>query len=649
MNFFQRQDEARKQTSRLIAFYVLAVVLITLGVYFAVAFTFIGYKVQQGGTFAANVQALWNPELFLWVGLGTLAIVLIGSLYKVAQLSGGGAAVAEMMGGRRVDPGSADPAERQLLNVVEEMSIASGVPMPDVYILDGESGINAFAAGFSTDNAVVAITRGGLEQFTRDELQGVMAHEFSHILNGDMRLNIRLIGILHGILVISLIGYFIMRSTLGAGRRSSKSDKKGSALPIALMGLVIMVVGYIGVFFGKLIKSAVSRQREYLADASAVQFTRHPDGIGNALKRIGGFSNGSRIGNSHAEEASHLFFANGLRSRWAGFFATHPPLEERIRRIEPGFSAAVGGAPAPSATAAEAAPGAAGLAGATAAGAGTAPAATVANAAVMEAVGAPGPEHVAYAESLLSSLPDSLRDSAHEPFGARAIVYALLLDAKEDVRNVQLQSLAEHADAQVYEITCARSSEVDALPVHARIPLLDIALPALRRLAEGQYAQFRDNVDRLVRADEQIDLFEYALQTALMRHLEAHFHPSPSAPARVKHLLPLMPRVVELLSCLAGWGANTLEEAQKAFNSGCRELLTDQPVDLVSPEACSLEMVDSALRALEPAVPAVKQRVLSACVACIGEDGQVTVEEFELIRAIADALHCPLPPLPAAA
>ncbi|MDZ4199116.1 MAG: M48 family metallopeptidase, partial [Kiritimatiellia bacterium] len=331
MDFFSHQEDARRKTRLLVFYYGLAVALILVSVYLVLV---IGLGAAASGE-EESVIRWWNPQLFLSVSVGLLALIGAGTLYKIHQLAQGGEFVARSLGGRRVDPATTDVAERRLLNVVEEMAIASGAPVPPVFVME-EKGINAFAAGMTPSDAVIGVTRGCLETLTRDELQGVMAHEFSHILQGDMRLNLRLMGVLHGILLIALAGYFLFRSSLSAPRSRSRENKDGGGLRFALvlLGLALLVIGYIGVVFSKLIKSAVSRQREFLADASAVQYTRNPSGIAGALRRIAGYSGGSRILSPEAEEASHLFFANSLSSAWAGLLATHPPLSERIRRID---------------------------------------------------------------------------------------------------------------------------------------------------------------------------------------------------------------------------------------------------------------------------------------------------------------------------
>ena len=332
MDFFERQDKARKKTKLLVFYFILAVAALIVAVYFAALLIFSGVQAQQHRNFGESPQfALWNPQLFLGVAGGVLAVVLIGSGYKTVALAQGGSAVSEMMGARLVSPNTNDPDERKLLNVVEEMAIASGVPVPHVYVMDEEDGINAFAAGHKPGDATITVTRGCVKILSRDELQGVIGHEFSHILNGDMRLNLRLMGIIFGILCLAIIGRVLLQTARVGGRGRGQN-------PLPLLGLLLLVIGYIGVFFGRLIQAAVSRQREFLADASSVQFTRNPGGITGALKKIGGLGEtGSRLSHAHAEELSHMFFGNGVSEPFIGLLETHPPLAERIRVFDPNF------------------------------------------------------------------------------------------------------------------------------------------------------------------------------------------------------------------------------------------------------------------------------------------------------------------------
>lgn len=326
MDFFEHQDRARKTTKVLVVYFAIAVVCVIASVYVASLLIFYGSgSVRQPGEPLPEL-VLWDAQLFLYVVLGTLGVVIIGSLYKTAALAKGGSAVAEALGGRLISPNTSHPEERKLRNVIEEMAIASGVPVPKIYVLDDEKGINAFAAGHTPGDAAIGVTRGCMTLLSRDELQGVIGHEFSHILNGDMRLNLRIMGVIFGIVCLAVIGRILLYS-----RGRSREEKN----PLMFLGLALVVIGAIGVFFGRLIQAALSRQREFFADASAVQFTRNPAGLSGALQKIGGA--GSKIESAHAGEASHMFFGNGMGRPFLGALATHPPLDVRIRAIDPGW------------------------------------------------------------------------------------------------------------------------------------------------------------------------------------------------------------------------------------------------------------------------------------------------------------------------
>jgi len=316
-------------------------------VYFALAIVFTAamfYVISLAPYFNAHPEKeglFWHPELFMQVAGVTVVIIAIGSLCKLAKLRKGGKAIAIALGGRALTNPSSDADERELQNIVEEMSIASGLNAPAIYVLDNEPGINAFAAGFTTEDAVIGVTKGAMRLLTRDELQGMIAHEFSHILNGDMRLNLRLVSWIHGIMWIALVGQAVLRAARACVMWNSESDLKKAGLGLfffgSIVGAVVYGLGSMGALFGRLIKSAVSRQREFLADAAAVQFTRNPLGLANALKKIGGLADGSRLRSPLAPEASHMFFGNGLRGSWFGFFSTHPSLKKRIKLLDPSF------------------------------------------------------------------------------------------------------------------------------------------------------------------------------------------------------------------------------------------------------------------------------------------------------------------------
>ena len=631
----------------------LAVLAIVVSVELLLAAT-MGFLSRDPETNEIDWTAVADPRLMLLAVGGTLVVVGGGSLYKVAQLRGGGRVIAEELGGRLVDGGTSDPVERRLLNVVEEMAIASGASTPPVYVMDGESGINAFAAGFAPQDAVIGVTRGAATTLDRDELQGVIAHEFSHILNGDMRLNIRLMGLLHGIFLIGMIGYFVLRTSFYTGGGRSR-DSKG-ALPILAFAAGLTIVGFAGTFFGNLIKAAVSRQREFLADSSAVQFTRHPGGIAGALRKIGGFATGSKVENPNAPQASHMFFGRAT-SGFSALFSTHPPLGERIRRIDPSWNGefpelpdagdAVPGAVAP--------PAAAGFAGAEA-GAGAGPGASspagaeagapagpgIANA--VGQVGQPTPAHVEYAARLLDRLPTPVVEAAHEPYGARALVYALLLDRDPEPRRLQLAHLEAAADDGVHEETVRLAPVVERLDPRARLPVLEIALPALRALTTWQYQRFQENVVALVEADEVIDLFEWSLQRILLRDMQASF--GRAGPTRVRHRSAsgVQSSLAVLMSVLAYVGNRERQAAEGAFAAGWRVLPLPER-RLLPHEECGFTALDAALVELDRAAPQVKKQTLEAAVACIAADREVTVEEGELLRAVSAWIGCPMPPI----
>ena len=636
-DFFQQQHAARRSTALLVFYFALAVATLVVLVYFLAAAVFLFVPDQP-----EDAQSFWNPLLFGAVTLGVSTVVGLGSLLKTAQLAAGGKAVALTLGGRLVPADTRDPRLRRLLNVVEEMAIASGVPAPPVYVLPGEPGINAFAAGHAPGDAVVTVSEGCLDYLTRDELQGVVAHEFSHILNGDMRLNLRLLGLIYGIIVLSVVGRVLLNAA-GSGRSSSQRDG-GGRQGLFAFGLGLWLLGLAGAFFGRLIQAAVSRQREYLADASAVQFTRNPDGIGGALKKIGGLEAGSTVRDPHAGEVSHMFFAEALRGGLAGLFATHPPLDDRIRRIDPQFDGkypAVRPLAEPPEEPRGAQPGRprfmpSGL------GRTVIPVLGLAGEDAAAHVARVRPPGVAYAGGLHADIPEPLLAAAREPFGARALVYCLLLDPKPPVRQAQLGLLEREADPRDYALTRRLADAVAALPDEARLPLLDLTLPALRQMSPRQHNAFRAQVEALIAADQQLGLFEYALRCVLARHLDADFNRARPG-ARPLPPAQLAAEAAVVLSLLAWEGQPEEGAARAAFDAGMRALGAGGT--LLPRGQCGLPAFDAALLRLAQTPPEVKRRLVGACAACVLRDGRVTVREGELLRAVSAVLGCPMPPL----
>ena len=684
-NFFEQQENARRKTVWLVVYFLLSIVAI-------IGLLFVLIEVVLANT-GNPLNAYENLGLLGGVSAGVLGVVGTGSFLKTMQLASGGSAVAQMMGGTLVNSGTTAAHEKMLLNVVEEMAIASGVPVPVVYVLEHEEGINAFAAGYTTGDAVIAVSRGCLEMLTRDELQGVVAHEFSHILNGDMRLNIRLIGIVFGLVGLAQLGYMIFRfvsesrtsgpSAYGPSRQSD-GDRKGDNgqgfwLVLLVSGIAIYLLGLLGQLFGRLIQAAISRQREYLADASAVQFTRNPEGIAGALKKIGGYKPASRLRNVHAGEMSHLFFSDGFMGRrFSDLFATHPPLAERIRRIDPTFDGKFpeAHAPTPEEFAQEqtqAKPkgrgfpgfpkfpgmpggGRMGLPGLPV-GVGMTgvplPIGLAAEQAVAE-VGAVSPAEVNYAGELFGALPAVIDEAGRDPFSAKSLIYALLLDADPALHQMQLEILRRDAGAAEYSETLRLDPVVRELPDMARLPVLDLAMPALRSLSREQYVIFRERVICLVMADQRLSTFEYVLSCVLSRHLDIEFglRGQPADWWRPSSLLP--GRVETILALLAWQGAEGNDEevspevAAKAFAAGMQTFYGGKgggDSQLPARETVRLEDYHAAARQLGRAKPELRRRVMLGMAACVLEDGQMSARELELLRAMGDTIECPVPPL----
>ncbi|MGI9013758.1 MAG: M48 family metallopeptidase [Phycisphaerales bacterium] len=662
MDFFDHQDRARKRTGLLVVLFTMAVLAI-IGLVYVVVSGFIIFSQRDA------VESIFNPLLMLGVTGGTLAVVGFSSLYKIIELrSGGGSHVAEMLAGRLVDPSTSTTDDRRVLNVVEEMAIASGTAVPPVYVMENERAINAFAAGYSSDDAVIGLSRGSVDLLTRDELQGVVAHEFSHILNGDMRLNIKLIGLLNGILAIGLIGHMLMRAAAySGGRRSSKDG--GGAGAIILLGLGLLIVGSIGTFFGKWIKAAVSRQREFLADASAVQFTRNPDGIGGALKKIGAAAAGAKLIHPRAEEMSHMFFADGISRAFGSMFATHPPLPDRIRRVEPNWDGtfpkevrpersrlAMAEAEAEARKRLKAQqqaqqhsriPGLRDRIPGTQALPGDLLGAVIAAGSVGSAVdhvGRPVAQHVSYATALVASIPTELKDAVHQTYTARAIIYTLLLNEEAEARAAQWKHIENHAAEGTFQAARSLEPALLLLDINARLPLLDMCMPALRQMSADQYQTFRANVVALIEMDQTVEVFEWALLRILTKHLDAPFRKKQQTQQRYLSVQEIGPHAASLLSNLAYAGNRDLPQVESAFAAGAAEL-RNIPMTLQPFAQISLAQLDTALTALGTMAPLQKRQLLRAAAATIAADRDVTAHEGELLRAISDVLDMPMPPI----
>ncbi|MEM0954584.1 MAG: M48 family metallopeptidase [Pseudomonadota bacterium] len=653
MDFFAAQDQARRYSRWLILWFLLAVsALIVLTNLLVAALVF--FLSAAGRDYDRPIQGVVQAlswEFFGFVCVAVLATVFVVVLFKWAQLSAGGKAVAERLGGQRILPQTDDPAQRRCLNVVEEMALAAGLPVPPVYVLPDERGINAFAAGVSPGDAVIGVTQGSLDHFNREQLQGVIAHEFSHILNGDMRLNIRLAAMVKGITFIGDVGQVIVRG--GSRNRyhsmsSRNSTGSGNRLPAQVMaiGVGLWLLGWLGGLFGALIKAAVSRQREFLADASAVQFTRNPDSVAAALKVIGGHPPGATVVEPRAGELSHIFFGQ-INALWQ-LARTHPPLPERIRRVEPGWDGSYITADREAnyrgtsldqqrrTEQEQARQRAVSVTAAVVAG-------TVLGGAAYDAAGADVPDHAdAGFREYLSDIPDDLSEQAHDPFGAHAIALGLLLADENDIREKQF-AIIETTDIKGLMTTTRQlHPRIAALAADLRLALLELSLPALKCMSASQYGRFKNTLLQVARADQQIDLYEWCLYQVLRHYLDPEFTQVKPHRPRFRKVVQVKKPLTTVMSVLAWHGHSDEEDVQGAFTRGV-ESLALYTLALKPLEECSVAEFSKAVNELADCYPLLKPRLLKAMALCAAHDDKLDPREVEILVAVAAVMDCPVP------
>lgn len=634
MNFFERQEQSRRTSRLLVVLFALAVICVVVAVNLVIAVVFMQAEENLYGQTQTLMQWIGAHPRTVLVTTGVVAAIIgFASMYKSAVLGGGGGVVARSLGGVRISPDTTDPQERRLLNVVEEMAIASGVPMPEVYLLEQERGINAFAAGHNPANAAIGVTRGTLETLNRAELQGVIAHEFSHILNGDMRLNIRLMGLLFGLLVIALIGRTVLR--IGGNSREKK------VMPVVVVAFAVLVIGYIGLFFGRLIQAAVSRHREALADASAVQFTRDPTGLRGALVKIGAVSGGSRIGNPEVEEVAHMLFAPGM----SRFFATHPALEARLKAIDPRFDPKEferartelarlaeqqktdGVAKQTSAERLESlinVPGAA------------------VSASVAGLVGNPGTVHMQVARDIRKSLPEAIATASRHAHSAEALLLALALDSNAEARERQQLFIRQQVGHQTADSVTELLGAVDALEPEQRMPALLRAIPALRQLTRDERLRLMSTLNGMLQREGRVSLQSYVLRKLAQVHLNDDLNPV--ARTRQLPLSAVHKDIQVLFSVIAQHGHTDAASSRRAYEVGVHHLLPRQRPSFVN-LAHWAQPLDVALSRLDQLAPIVKEQLVEALVKTVTHDQKLTLGESELLRAVCATVHCPLPPL----
>ena len=678
MDFFAAQELRRQKTKWLIALYIIAVASIIIGLYIAIAIA-LGFSKQYiaaeaggdpSGGMSAEVFSLYHPRLFGIVAGINLLVIGGASLAKIAELRGGGAHVASSLGGVRVPASTTDLSQRRLLNVVEEMALAAGISVPPVYILPHEPTINAFAAGYTPADAVIGVNQGTIEQLNRDELQGVIAHEFSHILNGDMRINIRLIGVLFGIQMLATIGYFVLRSMGGRGRhRRSRSNNDGGVGPILAIAIALLIFGSIGQFFAKWIKAILSRQREYLADASAIQFTRYPEGLGGALKVIGAAKAGSAMETPAAEQMSHMFFANSFSSMLFNMFSTHPPLIPRIQQIDKDFTGDFKGyfkvrkaiadrrAAAREQRAEEK----------TQKSMLRTPFGQMLPDEIAEkfsidpllllaAIGSPNRDDVKRSQDLIEKLAPEVVEAAHHPYSARCVAFAMLVDDDHEYSNQQWGHLEKTEGEMTVETTRKLMPFIHGMELVLRLPLMEMIQGSLADLSPQQYQTFRATIQRLVKLDSKTSLFEFIVRHHLLMHLDRRFEFKEPPRVLYKKTAQVSREIRLMLSAFAsasniGSVLQTKKEANPEVTNRAFALAL-QAVEIgnadqasADPDQWNIEQLESCMRSLHKASMKVKKRLLYAAAMLITYDHEITIAEAEFFRAVAESLDCPVPVL----
>lgn len=639
MNFFEAQERSRRTSRQLVLMMVLAVVCVCASVALVVCVAawsmLLTNSMTAGIGFTEWLRA--NPQVPFWALLYTAGFIGLASLYRIVRLRSGGGEVAREMGGTLLDSADTDPLRRRLRNVVEETAIAAGVPAPEIYVLEHEPGINAFAAGYAPEDAAIAVTRGTLELLSRDELQGVVAHEFSHILNGDMRLNIKLMGPLFGVVAIGLLGRLVLRNT----RVMPSRRGRGNAVPVVLaIGGGLTAVGFVGMLAGRLIKAGVSRQREYLADASAVQFTRQRDGIAGALKKIAGLNAGSVLRAHDAEEVSHMLFASGLTSI-RGWLATHPPLLKRIQKLDPSFTATQLSELSTPADGLQAArtlgDGAAGLAE-------QAPASVVPDVGdLVASVGQPDEQQYALARELYAAIPATIADALGSEYAVLLLLPTLLLQQDDTEREVQLQLLERQLGAERRDTIAGYYRALSTSAAEIRLPLLDLALPRLRRQPLPRLEYMLELLNQLAAANSRLDLFEYAVLRIYGDYLNRIREPAEARRWRGLDNPRMAAAARTLLQVFTAHGCKDAAAAQRALDAGLAALGMVLPEGAAAPDEW-VPATDAALATLRHCTPRARGRLATALAAAALEDRQITQPESELLRCFCAILQCPLPP-----
>lgn len=638
MQYFRHQVEARQLSRRLVLLFALGVVCVTVAIS-AVMLT-LAATLSNGLFFFRLPDLEWlqqHPANVIATVVLVVGIMAVAVLLKRIELRDGGGAVARSLGGERISADSSDPLYRRLHNVVEEMAIASGTAVPEVYVLPRESGINAFAAGMTPASAAIAVTRGALELLTRDELQAVVAHEFSHIINNDIRLNFHLIAWLHGLMALSVIARGMLRFA-----PSNDRGRRGGLPAVWIAAFAVMVLGYVGLLFGRLMQAAVARRREMLADASAVQFTRNSEGLRGALLKIAASDAGGQLQEVNTDEVTHLLFFPPAQ-QW---FATHPPLKGRIAALGAAFDAAELARVRQRLLAHESIP------------IEEMPAPMAASNAQPEifqrnvqlstsnlaaAVGQVGASQLQWARQLHDSLPEVVTMAASNSDAAIALLFSLTLSDVAHSRVQQVQTIRTRLGAKIAAQVEAILPTTTLLSPVQRQPALFNILPQLRQLSADGRLRISSCLQEVVQINGPISVTHYALCKLAQSQLHDAFA-GYSRQRRAVSLAEVSDAAAQLLSVLVQHGHSDDQQARLAYERAMQHLALRRyrgyQRQLDWPH-----LLDLALMQLDRLAPMGKQWLIEAMSLAVTNDAQITVSEAELLRTFCACLHCPLPPL----
>ncbi len=644
MDFFAHQNRYRRRSAWLLLLFGLAVLgaVVVVDIVVAMLYRVVAFWLEAQ-------QASLRGSTLVRFSVLQLVLIAAASCYRLLTLREGGSVVALGLGATPVPAGTDNPTWRRLRNVVEEIAIASGTPVFNVFVMEGEPGINAFAAGYTASDAAICVTQGGLDKLTRDELQGVIAHEFSHVVHGDMRLNLRLVGLLYGILGVGVMGHVMLQAAAdAASARGRGADNSVPAL-MFMAGLVMVIYGSAGSFFGRLVQAAVARTRESLADASAVQYTRQTAGIAGALKKIGALREGARLRTPGRGEVAHMLF--GAAGRRGGWFATHPSLHQRLRALGVVWSETemrtiarawqrpryLGDTDAARASLAGFAP---------RDGMPDERASHMAAGPVAEVGGARLPrDRIDLAAAARDRLPAVLRAMAEDVQQADAVLAALVMDRDPALRQRQKALLGQAWGDDGVARTARAWAAVHDLDPMLRLPLAALAFPVLRRQPRPRLEALLALLDVLVRVDGQVRLDDYCLMHLLTRQLHDLLDPAAGFRPGGRRLREMHGPFATVCAIIAVHGhPHDREAARRTWLQAMQRTVPGWTGAFAVPVDWQAAM-DVALDALDRLRAPDKRLVIDGLGVAVAADGIVTVAESELLRTVCAVLHCPLPRL----